>query len=931
MSKLTRFFSNKVALTAALLVLLCLGVWLYFFIREGEKKNSMDAMRAIPADAAFVLRVNDLNRLTRKMGAEGELARLMASEKMLGNLRHTLTYVVDTLAQKSLSVGDLIQQPLWISAHVFGSEMSFLYSLNLPDNLYLSDVKQIADLLAQAGYVPNEQAYDDERIVTFKHDDVELFHASVVRRVLVTSPSRVLVEMAIRQAKSPASLADDAVFMQASQSAGAHVDANLYLNHRQLPGIMPLCLNAPYGRQLGFVSRAGTFTVLDAELRNEALRLNGFLFFEPSAPSYFSVLAKQKSQKLTTFDVLPRATDAALCLGITDVQQLLEAYDDFRERQQTAIGTRREALLQLRKKLGGEASAFFASLHPVELCVAHVPMSGMEDKDTRFMVIKSSKADDARAALQNVVAVAAKEGDKSEKDFVKTENMSNGEPLTVYRNPAQGLISALHGDLFASCDDAYFAFIGDYVIFAASQAAMREFALAALLKKTLSQSVDLSEYTASESNMLIYVNPSKGNALALNLLKPELQKELKKSPLVAASHGVGLQLRMVNDKVYCDAFFKVAPKLDEKQHHAQGMNLGFEVKLDAPIAIAPWVVKNHKNGQKEIFVQDKNNKVYLIDNQGVILWKRQLDEPVMGRVQQVDFYRNNKLQLLFNTRTKMYMLDRLGRNVEKFPLALPSPAVASMSVFDYDRSRDYRYFVPCEDRKLRAYERSGKPLTGFSPEAVFSTLTQPPMHVRSHDKDYIVVADEWRVHILNRRGDERVSVKEAVPVAASRGLYVEHSLKGDAMRLVTTNADGDLVFVYFDGSVEHAKLKTKSGGSHYFDYVSKGASSSYVIMDDKELRVYEPSLKMRFSHSFKRPVHVAPRVFTPLPDVEVYGVYVEDEQKGYLLNNSGNVLDNFPIKVVAPLLVDNLRDSKNSYSVLACDENGFLSCYNIAQ
>ncbi len=931
MSKFTQFFSNKVVFTATLLIVLCLGVWLYFFIREGEKKNSMDAMRAIPADAAIVLRVNDLNKLTRKMNSDGELAQLMASESLLGKMRGTLSYVIDTLAPKNVAVGDLIQQPLWFSAHVFGSELSFLYSLNLPENLYLSDVKQIVDLLAHSAYVPNELSYDDEKIVTFKHADIEVFHASVVRRVLVISPSRVLVEMAIRQAKSPASLADNASFVQASQTAGAHVDANLYVNHQQLPRIMPLYLNAPYSRQLGFVSRAGTFTVLDAEMRHEALQLNGFLFFDASAPSYFSVLAKQKSQKLTTFDMLPRSADAALCLGITDARQLLDAYDDFRERQQTAVAARRDTLVQLKKKVGESADKFFVSLYPAELCVAHVPMVGLVEKDTRFIVLKSNKIDAARTAMKNIVANAAKAEDKQEKDFVKKDNMSNGEPLTIYRNPAQGLISALQGDLFSACNDAYFTFIGEYIIFGSSQVAMREFALAALLKKTLSQSIDLSEYTTSESNMLIYVNPAKGDALVQSLMKSDIQKMLKKSPLVAASHGMGLQLRMMNDKVYCNAFFKVAPKVDEKQQRSQGMNLGFEVKLDAPIAAAPWVVKNHKNGQKEIFVQDKNNTLYLIDNQGVLLWKRQIDEPVMGRVQQVDFYRNNKLQLLFNTRTKMYMLDRLGRNVEKFPIALASPAAAPMAVFDYDRSRDYRYFVPCEDRKIRAYERNGKPLTGFSPEVAFSTITQSPMHVRARDKDYIVVADNQRVHILNRKGEERVRVKEAVPVAVTRGLYVEYGPKGDAVRLVTTDAEGNLVFVYFDGSVEHTKLKSKSNEHHYFDYVSKGASSTYVVMDDKELRAYEPSLKMRFSHSFKRPVRMIPQVFTPMANVEVYSVYVEDEQKAYLLNGNGSVLDNFPVKAVAPLLVDNLRDSKTSYSVLACDENGFLSCYNVAQ
>ncbi|MDR2938220.1 MAG: hypothetical protein LBU92_04690, partial [Prevotellaceae bacterium] len=828
MGKLTQFFSNKVAFTAALLILLCLGVWLYFFIREGEKKNSMDARRAIPADAAFVLRANDLNQLTRTLGSDGEMARLVAADGMTRDLRSTLSYIVDSLAQKNVAAGDLIQQPLWISAHVFGSELSFLYSLNLPETQYLSDVRQVIELLAQAGYAPHEQAYDDEKIITFKRADVDVFHASLVRRVLVVSTSRVLVEMAIRQAKSPASLADNANFMQAAQTAGAHVAANLYINHQQLPRLMPLCLGDANRRQLSFASRAGTFTVLDAELRSEALQLNGFLFFDPAAPSYFSVLAKQKSQKLTTFDVLPRATDAVVCLGVTDVRQLLSAYNDFRERQQNGNAARREKLAQLRKKLSVEAGDFFTSLYPAELAVARVPMVGLNEKDTRFIILKSSKIDEARAALSSALAQAAKAEEKQDSDFVATENMSNGEPLTMYRNPAPGLLSALQGDLFSTCNDAYFTFIGEYIVFASSQVAMREFALAALLKKTLSQSVDLSEYTTSESNAIIYVNPAKSDAFAQNLLKPELQKLLKKSPLIAASHGVGLQLRAMGDKMYCNAFFKVAPKIDEKKN-SQGLNLSFEVKLDAPISAAPFVVKNHKSGQKEIFVQDKNNTLYLIDNQGVMLWKKQIDEPIMGRVQQVDFYRNNKLQLLFNTRTKMHLLDRLGRNVEKFPVALSSPATAPLAVFDYDRSRDYRYFIPCEDKKIRAYERDGKPLTGFSPQVVFAALTQTPMHVRARDKDYLVVADEQRVHILNRKGEERVRVKEAV--AAARALFVEHDLKGNALRLVTTDAEGSLVFIYLDGTVEHSKLKQKSG-EHYF---CKG-NISYAILDEKELR-----------------------------------------------------------------------------------------------
>jgi hypothetical protein len=133
------------------------------------------------------------------------------------------------------------------------------------------------------------------------------------------------------------------------------------------------------------------------------------------------------------------------------------------------------------------------------------------------------------------------------------------------------------------------------------------------------------------------------------------------------------------------------------------------------------------------------------------------------------------------------------------------------------------------------------------------------------------------------------------------------------------------VFIYLDGTVEHSKLKQKSG-EHYF---CKG-NISYAILDEKELRVYDPNLKMRFSHSLKHAANLAPCVAAPLPNTEFYSLYVADEQKAYLFNINGSAVSSFPIKASAPLLVDNLRDSKTLFSVVACDDNGFLSCYNVA-
>jgi hypothetical protein len=930
-----RFFGNKFVVAALALALLCFGAWLYFFIREAEKKNSMDAMHAIPADAAFALRVNDLNKLARKLASEAELPRLIRSEASAGKVCHSLLYITDTLASRSTALADLSQQPLWISAHVFGQEVAFLFSLNLPDNLYISDVKQLTEELALAGYGMDELQYDDETIYSFRRGSVDVFHAAVARRVLLASRSRVLVEMAIRQAKAPASLADEQAFVDAASTAGANEDANLYLSHRKLPQLLGIYLHAGYSRQLNFMENLGSFTVLDLSLRQDAVQLSGFLFADNADKSYISVLGSQSTQRFSSFDILPRATDGALCLGVSNGQRLTSAYATFREQwQPTGSAKRRSNLALLNAKLGKEPAQLFEELHPVELAVAHVPMSGLAEANTWFVVLKS---DDPIAALQNLnnqIKQVAQAEDKPESSYVLTEKMSNHEPLTLYRNPARGFMGALHGELFAQCEDAYVAVLGSYFIFASSASAAKEFVLEALLHKTLAQTAELSEQLSSAAHAMLYLNPSKPNALATSVLadapqktaQKAAQKVPKKSPVTEAIHCVAAQLEAMSGKMYCNMLFKTASHEGDRQP-VNGMNATFELKLDAPLRAAPWVVKNHRNQQQELLAQDANNTIYLIDNQGLILWKRSLGEPIVERVLQVDYLRNDKLQLLFNTKTKLHLIDRLGRNVGKFPIALSSPATAPVAVFDYDKSRDYRYFVPCENGHIYAYEANGKPLSGFSPEHPFGAIAQPLQHLRVKDKDYVVLADQHRAYILDRKGNERVRLRESVAPARHSTLAPDYGEDGRIARLVTTTANGRRAYLYFDGEVERAELTPKPDDDHFFVAMNRGNQPSFAVADGKNLSVYDANFNLRFSYTFKHPQALPPQQFQPLPSVALYGVFVEEEQKAYLLDRNGRLCAGFPLSAVAPVLAVNLYDSKDQYCIVVGDSNGFLSCY----
>ena len=115
----------------------------------------------------------------------------------------------------------------------------------------------------------------------------------------------------------------------------------------------------------------------------------------------------------------------------------------------------------------------------------------------------------------------------------------------------------------------------------------------------------------------------------------------------------------------------------------------WESLLDSMAVIKPVLVVNHNTSEKEIFVQDAANRIYLINSTGRILWKQRMEGPILGSLQQVDFYKNGKLQYLFNTAEKIHLIDRNGNYVERYPISLRSDATNPLALFDYDKNRDY--------------------------------------------------------------------------------------------------------------------------------------------------------------------------------------------------------------------------------------------------
>ena len=69
-------------------------------------------------------------------------------------------------------------------------------------------------------------------------------------------------------------------------------------------------------------------------------------------------------------------------------------------------------------------------------------------------------------------------------------------------------------------------------------------------------------------------------------------------------------------------------------------------QLDTTNANNINIVYNFFTKEYDILVQDSENIIYLIDNNGNLKWKKSIEEKIIGKISYLDYYKNNKYQFL---------------------------------------------------------------------------------------------------------------------------------------------------------------------------------------------------------------------------------------------------------------------------------------------
>ncbi len=139
----------------------------------------------------------------------------------------------------------------------------------------------------------------------------------------------------------------------------------------------------------------------------------------------------------------------------------------------------------------------------------------------------------------------------------------------------------------------------------------------------------------------------------------------------------------------------------------------WKLQLDDVIAGKPYLVKDHRTKTFNIIVFDIQSNMYLVSTDGQVLWKKRIDGLPEGDIKQVDFYKNGKIQYLFNTKDFVYLIDKNGKQVVNYPKKLNPSATNGLTIFDYNNKKDYRLIVAQADKRVYNYTIDGKLVKGW--------------------------------------------------------------------------------------------------------------------------------------------------------------------------------------------------------------------------
>ncbi len=904
--------TKKILLGLFILLMGVVGIVAYHFYKNVKQPINKTAYEAIPQNAALIIKETNFHQLFTKLVTTNLIwEELISNTETTNSIHHQIHYLDSILAGPFHPL--FKNKTLLASLHLSGAnDYDFIYYIPLSTDI--TEKKLVQRIKNVTKKNPTTRVYDGVNIYALPTNTSKKVSIAIYKNTLAFSYSAILIEDVIRQLNSETSLINHPQFAQLTANSGWSEDGNLFIHTPYFSKIINQYLNkstkeyaTPFGNYTGW-------TELDMSIKPNSLSLNGFSLSDAKDKHSLTLFKDQRPQELAILSVIPYNTALVYNYGLSDSKKY------FKNRKLSLKSTNK--FFDYQKYLDDLTARFGIDLE-VELLnnigneVAFVITESQNNdfSNNKFVLFHTLDIEKTKADLASI----------SKKTIEPTSENLPLEATEFGKLELKNVFNNLLGKPFINLENHYYAFIEDYVIFGNSVIGLKKYLKNITQERSLGNNENFQSFKenlSSSSNVFVYNNVSRSTTLYKNYSKKEYLPIIdEKIDVFRKFEAISFQVNTEKNGMYYNNIHLKYNPVYKKETSSL-----WELALDTSASNAPQLLVNHKTKAKEIFIQDDANKIYLISNIGKIIWTKQLQEKIIGEVHQVDVYKNNKLQLIFNTPSKIYLLDRNGNNVEKYPVKLASKATNAITPLDYSNNRNYRMLIGCENNMVYNYNIHGDEVKGWEYTATGSPANGKIWHFILSNKDYIVtLLQNGSLKIIQRNGKDRLQLKNRLP-QANHPTYLKVGTDLSKTYLTTTDSSGGLHQLYFNDHLEKITFEDiqENTNFNFFDY-DNNKSIDFILSHEKTLRIIDHEKKTLYQNEFELKITKQPQHFKRKDQTNQIGVVTENEI--YLINEKGEIEDGFPLAGSTSFSIADINNDKTINLVVV--NRNLLYTYNL--
>jgi hypothetical protein len=857
-----------------LLILACatLGYFSYSSLqsRAFQTKNPIEI---VPANAAIIIESNDIRKAWSRL-AETNLVYDAALNNAYFNDFDTKLHSIDSVLNSTATTANLLDaKPMAISFHQGDGIQFFIAS-----NGTKEDAKEVMNLLDIYGNKKQIKVKEND-VFQYTIDSANYFFAHLDPFIILCSDAN-LINNSIAQMNDKSSLLKDEIFANLRTAKNSNLGVKVYLNGPRTGGLFSSYLSKATAEALQAKTIIPSWMALDLNEKSNALIING-LSTQDANNKFILNNKEQKPKSSKSLWLIPTDLLNYKRTAISNPSQFVKTNSIADLAYETS-------------SCDCDPEAIFSDWIQDE--IIEISFGSEKSRDNAYL-IGCSGFSNLSGKLSTFGIHDAIYKSIYGTDLYEMDNHHFLKLLGINENTKEPM---------------YYARMNDFAVFSTYNG----LAKIAYQWKASQASIPNNKFINFSQKLManysvndVYFSLNSFLEEAKSIIRDEYHPQLisLQTELENINGLIWQSSTAKNDLLY----HSIALNTNQGNEQTGAVQKLWTLSMQKKLIGSPQVMKNHQTGTNEIVVQDENNTLHLIGATGKVKWFKNINEPIIGEITQIDIYKNGKYQMLFNTASKIHLLDINGNEVTGYPIKLSSAATNQLAVFDYEKNGDYRILVGTIDKKILNFSKDGKPVMGWSALPTHNILLNPIQHFVVDGKDYICANDiSGKIYLLNRKGEIRQDVVNTINTPHKQQVYLQLGTTLTSTKFIFQDSTEKIVEMPIDGQQKSFVLdSTMYNFYQYTSDIDNDKLPEYLISFGNKFSVYGPDKTITYQELYD---------FDIKQNVKSIGnnhkyTIIEDQEKGqiYLFNHQFKPVQGFPQKGTSRATIGDLNKDGN--------------------